>query len=132
MEFWSKFNDAVENAGKPFNVRKATTDHWYDVALGKTGICISITLVDKNSYIGVAYYISDDKELFDEMYSHKDEFESQVGVEFDWQRLDGKKACRILSKIDGLNFDDHSNYDELISKTIQRVVDMKNAFKKFN
>ena len=32
--FWEQFNQIVIERGKPFNVRKATTDHWYDVALG--------------------------------------------------------------------------------------------------
>ena len=27
--FWTDFNDVLVAKGKPFNVRKATTDHWY-------------------------------------------------------------------------------------------------------
>lgn len=33
LEFWTMFNDVIAERGKPFNIRKASTDHWYDVSL---------------------------------------------------------------------------------------------------
>ena len=47
----------------------------------------------------------------------------------DWQRLDTAKASRILYRINGLNFDDHSNYDALIDEAIDKVIKMKTVFK---
>lgn len=128
--FWNRFNDILESRGKPFNIRKATTDHWYDVAMGKSVIYISITLSDKKHFVGVEYHIVDDKALFDEMYSKKDIFEKELGFSFEWMRLDNKKASRIISKIDGLDFDNHSNYDELMNEAINRAVIMRDVFKK--
>ena len=34
--FWEQFNQILIERGRPFNVRKATTDHWYDVAIGSS------------------------------------------------------------------------------------------------
>lgn len=42
LEFWNRFNEILIDRGKPFNVRKATTDHWYDVALGTSEAHVSI------------------------------------------------------------------------------------------
>ena len=47
LEFWTQFNDILEQRGKPFNKRKATTDHWYSVAVGSSECQISIDLVNK-------------------------------------------------------------------------------------
>lgn len=47
----------------------------------------------------------------------------------DWQRLDTAKASRILYRINGLNFDDHSNYDSLIDEAIDKVIKMRSIFK---
>ena len=33
LNFWNKFNEILIAKNKPFNVRKATTDHWYNIAL---------------------------------------------------------------------------------------------------
>lgn len=131
IEFWNQFNNVVIERGKPFNIRKATTDHWYNVAIGTSDAHIDITLVNKDSLIGVELYITDNKELFDKLYKRKDEIEQELGFNLDWRRLDNSKASRIVYHIKGLNFDDHSNYNELMNKTIDLAVLMRNVFKKY-
>ena len=131
VEFWNQFNNVLVERGKPFNVRKATTDHWYNVAIGTSDAHIDITLVNKDSVIGVELYITDNKELFDKLYQKKDEIEEDLGLELDWRRLNNSKASRIVTFIKGLNFDDHSNYNELMNKTIDLAVLMRDTFKKY-
>lgn len=131
LEFWNQFNNVLVERGKPFNVRKATTDHWYNVAIGTSDAHIDITLVNKDSVIGVELYITDNKEFFDKLYQRKDEIENDLGFKLDWRRLNNSKASRIVTFIKGLNFDDHSNYNELMNKTIDLVVLMRDIFKKY-
>ena len=131
LEFWNQFNNVIIERGKPFNVRKATTDHWYNVAIGTSDAHIDITLVNKDSLIGVELYITDNKELFDKLYERKEDIESELGFNLDWRRLDNSKASRIVYCIKGLNFDDHSNYNELMNETIDLAVLMRNVFKKY-
>lgn len=131
LVFWTRFNDVVSERGKPFNLRKATTDHWYDVAIGVSGVLVEITLVNKEGCVGIALYIIDDKDLFDSLNEKKIEIESKLGFELDWQRLDGKKASRIIYRIPGLNFDDHSNYDYLMNDIIDKVMLFIKVFKKY-
>lgn len=131
LEFWNQFNNVLVERGKPFNVRKATTDHWYNVAIGTSDAHIDITLVNKDSVIGVELYITDNKDLFDKLYQKKDEIESDLGFKLDWRRLNNSKASRIVTFIKSLNFDDHSNYNELINKTIDLAVLMRDTFKKY-
>lgn len=131
IEFWNQFNNVLVERGKPFNVRKATTDHWYNVAIGTSDAHIDITLVNKDSVIGVELYITDNKELFDKLYQKKDEIETDLGFKLDWRRLNNSKASRIVTFIKGLNFDDHCNYNELMNKTIDLAVLMRDTFKKY-
>ena len=131
LEFWNKFNEVVEQNGKPFNIRKATTDHWYDVALGTSEAHISINLVNKSSYVVIDVYINDNKELFDKLMDKKDIIESELGFKLVWDRLDNGKASGIKYRIKGLNFDDHSNYEELMKEIIDKVIIMRSVFKKY-
>lgn len=131
LVFWTRFNEVVVERGKPFNLRKTTTDHWYDVAIGVSGVLVEITLVNKEGCVGIALYIIDDKELFDSLNEKKIEIESKLGFELDWQRLDNKKASRIIYRIHGLNFDDHSNYDYLMNDIIDKVMLFIKVFKKY-
>ena len=131
LEFWNRFNEILIDRGKPFNVRKATTDHWYDVALGTSEAHVSINLVNKESVVCIDLYINDNKELFDSLYSKKDIIENVLGFKLIWDRLDNGKASRIKYKIKGLNYDNHSNYDELMNKVIDTAIKMRDTFKKY-
>lgn len=131
VEFWTVFNQMVLQRGKPFNIRKATTDNWYDVAIGTSEAHISITLVNKKNLIGVDFYIQNNKALFDKLWGFREEIESNLGYKLDWQRMDTKKASRIISYIDGLNFNNHSNYNELMNDVISRVIDLQRVFKPY-
>lgn len=131
LEFWTQFNEILVKRGKPFNVRKATTDHWYDVAMGSGEAHVSITLVNKDSSIGIELSIPKDKQLFDKLYAKRKEIESALGFELDWRRLDNAKASRIIYYIKGLDFDNHKNYKELMNEAIDKAVLMRDIFKKY-
>ncbi len=131
LEFWTRFNEILVERGKPFNVRKASTDNWYDVAIGVSGICVRLTLVNKDGCIGVELYIYDDKELYDQIAESKKEIEEKMELTLDWQRLDDRKASRILYRNSGLNFDDHSNYDILMNDMIDKAILFMEVFKKY-
>lgn len=128
LEFWNMFNDVLESRGKPFNKHKATTDHWYTVAVGSSQCYISIDLVNKDHYIRVGLCIADNKELFDELYGHKGEIETAAGIPLKWDRLDKKKAAMICTTIPGLHFGKQENYEELMNKAIDLVLILKKAF----
>jgi hypothetical protein len=130
FEFWTKFNEVLVEKGKPFNVRRASTDHWYDVAIGTSRAHISITLVNKEGKIVLELYIPDDKPLFDMLHEQREEIENELNMSFEWERLDKKKASRIKYAIPGLNFEDQSNYGELMDKAIECVLKMRNTFQK--
>ncbi len=129
--FWTEFNDEIISNGKPFNVRKVSTDHWYDIAIGTSQAHISITLVNKTNKVGVELYIDDNKELFDDLHSNREDIEKELGFNMDWLRRDTKKTSRIIYYINGLDFDDHSNYKELMKDIIDKVVIIKKVFKKY-
>lgn len=127
LEFWNKFNDVLEERGRPFNKRKATIHHWYSVAIGSSQCHISIDLVNSDHKIRVGLWISDNKQLFDKMYEHRDEIERVAGFPLKWERLDAKKASLFSTEIKGLNFNNQSNYDELIDKAIDYVLKLRAA-----
>lgn len=131
LEFWNMFNDVLEEKGKPFNKHKASTDHWYTVAVGSSQCSISIDLVNKEHKIRVGLWINDNKDMFDSMYSYKAEIEAAAGQSLDWFRLDNKKASIISLDIKGLNFKKKDNYPELMDTVIDKVVILRNAIKPY-
>lgn len=131
LDFWTKFNEFIDNNGKPFNKHKATTDHWYNVAMGSSKCHISIDLVNKDHKIRVGVWIPDCKELFDIFYANKEEIQAMVSFPLYWDRLESNKGSFACSYIDGLNFEDTSNYNELMAQIIKNVIELKSAFRKY-
>ena len=129
--FWEQFNNVLVKKGKPFNLRKATTDHWYEVAMGTSEAHVSISLVNKNNHIVVEVYVSDNKDLFDNLFKHKDKIEQELGFKLIWDRLNNKKASCIKYIIDGLDFNHHDNYEKLMNQSIDAAVSMRDTFKKY-
>lgn len=129
LEFWNKFNEVLVGRGKPFNVRKATTNHWYNVALGVSGCSVALNLVNKENVVVIEIYIRDDKGLFDRIFADKEAIEKELGFALDWQRMDGKSASRIMYRLNGLDFDDHSNYDQLMNEMIDTALLFTKVFK---
>lgn len=131
LMFWEEFNTVIVAKGKPFSVRKPTTDHWYDVAIGTSEAHLAINLVNKENKIVLELYILDNKNLFDHIYEDKEKIENTLQMSFSWERLDGKKASRIKHDVLGLDFSDHSNYPQLMDECIDKILKMRDVFKKY-
>ena len=131
LEFWTQFNDVIEQRGKPFNKRKASTDHWYSVAIGSSEAYVSIDLVNKEHKIRVGFWIWDNKNLFDTLIQEKAKIEEQLGFELVWDRLEGKKTSGAYTIIKGLDFKEQDNYPDLMNQVIDLVIKMRAVFPKF-
>lgn len=131
LVFWNRFNEILIDKGKPFNVRKATPDHWYDVAIGSSSSHVSIELINKEKLIRIGLYMVDDKEYYDKLYENKDDIEHELGLKLEWQRECSSNVSRVKYSLNGLNYDDHSNYDDLINKSIDIACKMQKVFKKY-
>ena len=130
LDFWTKFNDVLEANGKPFNKRKASTDHWYEVAVGTSQGHISIDLVNKEHRVRVGFWIGDNKELFDNLYQNRETIENDFGNELVWDRLDNKKASFVCTYIKGLDFKKQDNYPDLMQQIIDTVIKLRDVIKK--
>ena len=49
-------------------------------------------------------------------------------MHFDWERLDNKKASLVCTYINGLDFNNQTNYPELMQKSIENVLLVKRIF----
>lgn len=131
LEFWTQFNDVIEQRGKPFNKRKASADHWYNVAVGSSEAYISIDLVNKEHRMRVGLWIWNNKSLFDELYLKKKEIEAALGFKLTWDRLEGKKMSGACISVKGLDFKAKDNYPQLMNDVIDIVVKMREVFPQF-
>ena len=133
--YWTKLSEEIDNNYPLFNSRKARPQHWYTLAIGSSLAHISLTINTQNKEIKSQIWIDDNKDLFDHLSISKEEIESEIGLELNWQRLDDKKSSYInITKVININRED--NWDEAIQWQLDMAEKLYNAFsdriKKFN
>jgi len=132
-DYWTAFNDYAFKKhyfAKEFNQRKPSTDHWMTISVGSSACHIIISQIRKYNHLLVEWYISDDKELYQKFFSHKNAIESEMGKTLEWNELPEKKASRIIAYAD-TDFDNKDEWTNQFDWIMDMAVKMKKTFKKY-
>jgi hypothetical protein len=77
----------------------------------------SVSITSSANEAAVELYIDrgrdadeENKAIFDSLVASKDEIEKEFGGPLEWQRLDGKRACRIRKEIEGGGYRDDESH----------------------
>ena len=100
------------------------------LSVGSSAYHISLLQLRKDKNIAVEWNITDDKEIYKILYSHKEEIEANMGMELDWRELPEKKASRILIT-HSAEFDNKDKWPEQFDWAMDVAMKMKKAFKKY-
>lgn len=130
-EFWTQLITFIEENDIGLGVRKPSYDHWRDFKLGSSKYHLTVNLLDGESKIRTALWISEGKEIFDNLYANKDSIEASYGSSLEWDRKDLQKASWIADYIDGFSYDDQSNWRELQEKVTSKILDLKRSLQPY-
>ena len=102
LEFWNAFKEYMTEAGTDLRLRTPRPQHWYTMAVGRTGFMITLTNNTQARRIGCELYIRGDKakKAFAVLRAQSEEIEAEVG-QLDWQELPERQDCRIILYRDG-------------------------------
>jgi hypothetical protein len=102
--FWTSLLQRVEERKvKLFSNISPSRNHWLSTGAGKSGIVYSYLIWQGGA--GVELYIDvgnqeENKRIFDHLEKQKSTIEDDFGEALIWQRLEEKRACRILKRIE--------------------------------
>ena len=131
LEFWTGFNDAMSNNElftHNFRTRKASPQHWYDLSIGSSAYHVCLTINTQKQCIGVDIYIDDDKELFAQFKTHKDEIAAMLNSEVEWR--EARKACRFCISTD-INPKKRENWQKAYNWLLEKAIIYKEIASKF-
>ena len=130
LNYWTQLSEMIDNDGDynaVFNSRKPKGQHWYNLAIGSSLAHISLTINTRENDIKTQIWIRDNKDLYDYLYSQKEEIEEQLGFPLRWERLDNKKAS-YTNIIKSINLNNEDNWDEAIKWHLDMAVNFYNVF----
>lgn len=130
-DFWSRFIEYSSTQSSILKNRKASTKDRMSISLGTSNVRMEIKLTDKDHRIRIVLCIRDNKDLYYLLEKSKNDIERDVMYPLIWKNLDSLKQSEVILEILGLNFDDDSNYDDLMHDTLENLVRLKDIYIKY-
>lgn len=116
-QFWKKLRDYMLEKGTFLSLRKPRPQHWYNIAVGRSGYHLALKVNTRDDKIGCELYIQNDEDgnKFNEIKKQSDEIEEKLSSkELNWLKLPNKKASRIVEYKEA-DVEDEKNWEELFS-----------------
>lgn len=103
---------------------------------GRTGLGFSYVINQHEA--GVELYIDRGKDraeenaaILEELFSHREEIEEAFGESLDWQRLEGKRACRIRKDLTVGGYRDEERWPAIFEAMVDAMVRLERALKPY-
>ena len=132
-EFFQPLIDTLRERHKFTNARKAQPQNWYSFSAGYGQRVIYGANFTGQRQARVEVYIdvgNGDRNirLLENLELHKEEIESTLNETLDWQRLEGRRACRIALHRPGSIEDDADTLADIQEWMVKNLLEFKRVF----
>jgi hypothetical protein len=102
-EFWESLKEHMERNKTFLSLRKPRPQHWYNLAVGRTGFSIALTANTVSKKLGCEIYIRGEnaKKAYQLLLKNKEDIEEEIQDNLDWQELPDGQDSRIVLYSDG-------------------------------
>ena len=100
---------------------------------GKSGLSYRYTILKNSARIELYIDTGDEdrnNQIFDQLYSKRQEIESDFGDELEWQRPDDRRACRIAKTVENKGLWDTDDWPIIQDKMIDAMIRFEKALSK--
>lgn len=131
LEFWTALKEFAAERGSSLSFRKPRPQHWYNLAVGRSGFNIGLNAKTKSKELSCELYISGRataEVAYELLEEQKAEVEQELGA-LEWMPLPKKEACRIVQLRQG-DIEDQDSWPELLEWCLERAQTFQLAFSK--
>ena len=131
--FFQPLFDTLREEHKFTNARMAQAQSWYNFSTGYGQKVTYSANFGCQKRARVEVYIADgdgdwNTWLLESLEAHKEEIEPSLGHPLDWQRLEGRRACRVVFERPGSIDDDAETLAEIRSRMVENLLNFKRVF----
>ena len=133
--FWESFLNQARTKTPIYSSISAKEYHWIGTSAGISGIGYNCSL--RQHDVSVEIYIDRGKDsqdeneyIYEQLLHYKDQIEEKFGEPLEWQRLEGKQACRIRKTITLGGYRD-DNWDEIHEAMTDTLIRLEYATKEY-
>ncbi len=134
-QFWTALLERAKEKTRLHAAISPSQYHWIGAGAGKRGL--SFNYVVRQHEGDVELYIDrgkdadeENKDIFDTLIASKSNIESAFGDPLEWERLEGKRACRIKKRMEiGGYRDDEAEWPVIQDTLVDAMVRLEKALK---
>jgi hypothetical protein len=133
-EFWTLLLERAKGKTKLHSGISPSKDSWIGTPASPGKSFLTLNYVIGLDWGRVELYIDremsseDNKAIFDQLLAKKEEIERVAGSNLDWQRLEGKRACRIAWRLLGGGYrNPKEEWPEIQDRMIDAMVRLERA-----
>ena len=131
-DFFQRLIDILREEHRFTNAKKASPVNWYTFTTGYSRVGYGANFGGQREARVEVYIDYPDGEqnirLLEDLSQHKDQIESELRLSLDWQRLENRRACRIVATRDGSIDDDADALAETQTWMVETLLDFKRVF----
>lgn len=133
LEFWTQFLREMNKHSNLCSNVSPSRDNWIPVALGMSGVSMSIVI--SQTYARAEVFINrgkqeENKKIFDYFYSNREEIEKEFGNPLIWERMENKVTSRIKYQLDRVNAFEKEDWERINQFLIYVTIRMEKVFEK--
>lgn len=107
---------------------------WIGTGAGKSGLAYNYVVRQNDANVELyidrgKYSAAENKIIFDRLAQSKESIEASFGEPLEWQRLEGKRACRIKKDIDLGGYRDEDKWPQIHEAMIDAMIRLEKALK---
>lgn len=135
-EFWEQLlKKAKRKTGLHSNISPGIWN-WIGTGAGKSGLSFNYAITKKYGscelYIDRGKgYLKLNKKRFDQLCAHRAEIEGNFGEKLEWERMDNKRASRIVKRFKGTGLYDENEWGKLQDKMINAMICLERALRSY-
>lgn len=134
-KFWTQLLNYSKQKTKLHANISPTQHNWLGTSAGTQGLGYNYAL--RKNEAQVELYIDrgkekgeENKEIFDQLYSKKAEIEKVYGEVLNWERLEGKRACRLSKRISiGGYRDEEAKWPQIHEAMVDSMIRLSKSLK---
>ncbi len=115
LQFWTGFRVYLEKSRSFLKATKPLPQNWMNIAIGRTGFKLAAAFSTAKNRITAMLNInsSDAKGYFELLLTEKEQIESEIEGDLDWQQLPGKKERNIKMRLENIDAYDQAKWNDL-------------------
>jgi len=134
LEFWTGLLGFSKEKTKLFANISPGHYHYIQTSSGKSGLNFIYTVKEEEGtaelYIDRGKEsLEENKKIFDDLYVNKDKIEESFGAPLIWDKIEGRRACRIKKKIEGGYRSNKERWPDIQRNMINEMINLHKVLK---